>query len=80
MPITLSYTVYKYDALLAFDYKYARYVYDDIIAKWGKMVFGGATTFWETEAGADDFDGAGSLCHGWSAVPMYILERYGKLI
>lgn len=80
VPITLSYTVYKYDALLASDYKYARYVYDDIIAKWGKMIFGGATSFWETEQGADDFDGAGSLCHGWSAVPLYILERYGKLI
>ena len=40
------------------------------------MVFSGATSFWETELGADDFDGAGSLCHGWSAAPLYLLEKY----
>ena len=43
---------------------------------WGKMVFAGATTFWETEKGAADFDNAGSLCHGWSALPIYITQRY----
>ena len=26
---------------------------------------------WETEKGAADFDFAGSLCHGWSALPVY---------
>ena len=34
----------------------------------------GATTFWETEKGAADFEGAGSLCHGWSAFPIYFLN------
>ncbi len=29
-------------------------------------------TMWETEKGAADFDGAGSLCHGWSALPVYV--------
>ena len=24
----------------------------------------------------DDFDYAGSLCHGWSAVPIYIFSHY----
>jgi hypothetical protein len=26
--------------------------------------------------GADDFDHAGSLCHGWSAIPIYFYYRY----
>ena len=38
------------------------------------MLDAGATTFWETEKGATDFDGAGSLCHGWSALPIYYLN------
>ena len=29
-------------------------------------------TLWETSAGADDFGYAGSLCHGWSALPIYL--------
>jgi len=74
--LTLSYLVYKYDALLSQGEKYKQYVYDEIIEKWGKMVFDGSTTFWETEKGADDFEKAGSLCHGWSATPLYIFGRY----
>lgn len=38
---------------------------------WQNMILGGATSFWETEAGGTDFDFAGSLCHGWSALPVY---------
>ena len=34
------------------------------------MVFSGATSFWETSLGGDDFDNAGSLCHGWSSLPV----------
>ena len=36
-----------------------------------KMLEGGGNTVWETENGASDFDGAGSLCHGWSSVPAH---------
>ena len=25
--------------------------------------------------GAEDFGGAGSLCHGWSALPVYYLSK-----
>ena len=39
--------------------------------KFGKMMDAGATSFWETEKGEADFGGAGSLCHGWSALPVY---------
>ena len=31
----------------------------------------GATSVWETIDGASAFDNAGSLCHGWSAIPVY---------
>ena len=40
------------------------------------MLFNGATTFWETLEGADAFHRAGSLCHGWSAVPVYFYYAY----
>ena len=40
------------------------------------MLRNGATTFWETEKGEADFDGAGSLCHGWSAIPLYVINKY----
>ncbi len=74
--ITMSYAVYKYDVLLSHGSKYVDCVYREITEKWGNMLLAGATSFWETEQGADDFDGAGSLCHGWSASPLYIFARY----
>ena len=40
------------------------------------MLYHGATSFWETIKGADDFDKAGSLCHGWSAIPVYFYYAY----
>ncbi|MBR1966214.1 MAG: hypothetical protein IKA22_06355 [Lentisphaeria bacterium] len=50
---------------------------DDLIVRiFGKMLDNGSTTMWETDIGAEDFDGAGSLCHGWSALPVYYYYRY----
>lgn len=40
------------------------------------MLYKGSTTFWETEKGADDFDQAGSLCHAWSAVFLWLSGAY----
>lgn len=40
------------------------------------MLYSGATSFWETELGQADFDYAGSLCHGWSAIPAYFFGAY----
>lgn len=74
IPITLSMNTFRYDALLLFGDRYKKYVIDDIKDKYGKMLGKGATTFWETELGGDDFDGAGSMCHGWSAIPVYYLS------
>lgn len=73
---TLSYSLYKYQALLECPEKYAAIVFDEITKHWGHMLFNKATSFWETIKGADDFDGAGSLCHGWSAIPVYFYCAY----
>ena len=39
------------------------------------IVLSGATSLWETGHGGDDFDYAGSLCHGWSAVMPYFCRH-----
>ncbi len=76
IPCTLSMTIYIYEALLSVDKGYLDFVVKNIETVWGKMLDKGCQTFWETELGADDFEKAGSLCHGWSAVPVYIFGKY----
>ncbi len=73
---TLSHCIFKYEALLSMGDRYSEAVFREIEIKWGGMLFQGATSFWETERGAADFDNAGSLCHGWSAVPVYLYYKY----
>ena len=73
---TLSYAIFKYEALLQDIERYGRIVLDDIADNWGYMLYNRATSFWETIKGADDFEKAGSLCHGWSAIPVYFLHAY----
>ena len=69
--VTLSHRIYFYQAILVEpDMKEA--VLSDIEKHWLPMLFSGATSFWETELGAADFKGAGSLCHGWSAAPIWV--------
>lgn len=74
--ISLSHSVYKYDALMKSPEKYAEIMLDDVERQWGYMIYNGATSFWETILGEEDFGGAASLCHGWSATPAYIFWRY----
>lgn len=80
IPATLSMMPFVYDALLLTDRnRYAPYVIERIDRVYLDMLRHGATSFWETEAGASDFGNAGSLCHGWSAAPVYyyqILKEY----
>ena len=81
--VSLSHQTFVYEALMKKeeerkDSKYDAKILDDIDRRWGVMLFQGATTFWETEVGADDFDRAGSLCHGWSATPVYFYSRLLK--
>ena len=73
---TLSQSIYKFDALLSGGEKFAGKVLQRIRDEWGYMLYRGATTFWETIKGQRDFAYYGSLCHGWSAVPAYIFQRY----
>ena len=76
-PATLSMKPFVYDALLTAGDKYRDFVIDDIKKVYKKMLDYGATSFWETELGWEDFDKAGSLCHGWSAAPVYYLSILG---
>lgn len=69
---SLSMKTFLYDAMLQTDRAfYAPVVLDEIRRDYGKMLDAGATTVWETADGAAAFDNAGSLCHGWSAIPVY---------
>ncbi len=78
-PNTLSMNSFRFDALLSVDReKYAPVILDEIDREYLAMLRRGATSFWETTAGAADFGGAGSLCHGWSALPIYYYETLGK--
>ena len=40
------------------------------------MLENSATSFWETDEGADAFGLAGSLCHGWTAIPIRYYAEY----
>lgn len=75
IPASLAASVYLFDSLIKNGVS-KEYVWKEIKRIWGGLIAKGAETFWETEIGADDFQKAGSLCHGWSAVPVYILGKY----
>lgn len=74
VPITLSHSIYKYEALLK-GKGFEDYVREDIADVWGSMLYKEASSFWETIKGSSDFERAGSLCHGWSAIPVYIYHQ-----
>ena len=79
VPATLSTAGFVYDALLNYSMDEANYILSDIREKYKYMLDCGATSFWETIEGEAAFGGAGSLCHGWSALPVYyynILKDY----
>lgn len=76
VPVTLAYSIFQFDALMTRPETYSRWVFDHVADVWGDMLFHNATTFWETIKGACDFANAGSLCHGWSAVPLYLYHAY----
>lgn len=68
---TLSMKCFQYDAMLQTDKALSEVILNEIRTVYGKMLEQGATSVWETAEGAAAFDNAGSLCHGWSAVPVY---------
>ncbi|MBQ8793543.1 MAG: hypothetical protein IJZ63_02225 [Clostridia bacterium] len=75
---SLSMLVYKYDALLAADPNNKDFILNEIREQYGYMLEQGATSFWETIKGDADFANAGSLCHGWSALPAYYYHLFNK--
>lgn len=78
--ITLSMNTWLYEALLQVNGdKYKNYILNDIDKKYSTMIKKGATTFWETELGAFDMGESGSLCHGWSALPIYYYRLLNQL-
>ncbi len=75
-PATISMKIWIYDALLETDTeKYREFILNDIDTTYTYMLDRGATSFWETLKGAEDFHGAGSLCHGWSAIPILYYQK-----
>lgn len=75
---TLSMSIFRYDALLKTNRaKYEKAILKDIDETYGYMLDQGATSFWETIKGEADFHFAGSLCHGWSALPVYYYRIFG---
>ncbi len=70
IPCSLSFKCFKYDALLKTDEEYKAVILDEIRSTYLKMAEQ-TNTVWETAEGESAFDNAGSLCHGWSAIPIY---------
>lgn len=71
---TYSAMLMKYVAIADFDGDY-EWCVKNVKDVFGKAVLSGATSFYETEYGEADFCDAGSLCHGWSAVACYVLDK-----
>ena len=71
-PLSLSMLCFKYDVLIKTDKeKYKEYIFNEIENIYTPMLELGNGTVWETSKGESDFKKAGSLCHGWSAMPIY---------
>jgi len=69
--MTLSSLLYQWLAMMDGDETARGFCADTIARNFEPMVFQGASSFWETQLGSSDFSNAGSLCHGWSALPAY---------
>lgn len=73
---SMATSIFVYEALLQEPETYGVWVFEKVAARWGRMLYNGATSFWETDGGASDFARAGSLCHAWSCVPIYLYGAY----
>ena len=75
-PVSLSMRCFMNDALLKTDEaKYGPVILKQIEDLYVPMLEFGSTTVWETEIGESDFENAASLCHGWSAIPIYYYHK-----
>ena len=76
---TLAAAAYVYDALLSYGDEFKERVLSEIDDNYKKMLDAGATSFWETLEGVTENDRSCSLCHGWSALPIYYYAVTGKI-
>ena len=70
---SLSMKCIKFDAMLSIDEKYRENIIAEIRETYKYMLDQGATSVWEVIEGDYAFGNAGSLCHGWSSVPVLYL-------
>lgn len=77
VPATLSMLGFVYDALLK-NPQNEQFVLDDIRRNYKYMLDCGATSFWENLDKVDELTPACSLCHGWSAIPVYYYNKILK--
>ena len=75
---SLSQSLYKFEALRLAGGEAERAMRKEMEETWSAMLKAGATSFWEVGDGWKAFGNAGSLCHGWSAVPVYFYGISGK--
>lgn len=76
VPITLSYSIFKFEALLQDEGKYGKEVFSQVADIWSHMLYNNATSFWETIDVTENFRDSWSFCHGWSAIPVYLYYAY----
>ena len=72
---SLSQSLYKFEALRLAGEESERAMWKEMDNTWSAMLDAGATSFWEVNDGWKAFGNAGSLCHGWSAIPVYFYGR-----
>ena len=73
---SLAMKIFEYDALFSVSEDYRGYILSDFSRDYGYMLNRGATSFWETLEGEKLYGGAGSLCHGWSALPIAYIAKF----
>ena len=74
--LTFSAMPYMLSALMPISPQARKYVATELKNSFDPMILSGASSLWETGKGAADFDGAGSLCHAWSSLPVYYYHAW----
>ena len=57
--------------------KYKNWMIDKVRGVYKKMLDAGATSVWEVEDCIATFGDAGSMCHAWACVPVYLFHELG---
>ena len=76
IPATLSSLFYTVEVMANYCKETKEYMHRRLLKFFEPMLEDDKTaTLWETADGAAAFDYAGSLCHGWSAIPIYFYYK-----